>query len=759
MKLSIRFKILLGYAAIVLASFSIQTFGFFITDQFIRHQTNDLLLDKAQSAGDQLQNFITKVELDHLGISQEYIRNIGNMTQVLPVVEYALRQNRLITKINILSPTGRILIRGDKFSTTLSQDANFEIPSEPFKKALQGESGISKIYSVQEGGVPHSYVDFYTPITSPQGGVIGIVNSQLRMDMMWDLLAQISIGQKGFTYVVDDEGRLVAHPNAKLVSEGPNLSNRAIIADLINHTKKNNQFYTYINENNTLVVTNGIQISGLNWIVIAEQPQAEAYAELTTIRGLFFATIIGSLLLLILISVVLSDNITRPIRHLTHATEQIQKGNLDIRVSIKSKDEIELLGTSLNEMTDKLKRYVSELKEKIDLLEKQKHRLNTTASLLLGRDIDLRKIHDELEKETESISAERNKLSVILSGIKDAVIAVDLRRNIVLFNHACESLLDYSEEEAVNKPLQDIIKLYDKEDEIKPEIYCPIGTDTYEGVVYHENTVRLKGKNGKEAYVNIVAGKIRDSVANNLGCIITFHDLTSEQNLEKMKLDFVSMAAHELRTPLTSIDGYLSLFIDKKAEIIGDDGNMFLNRIQTSTHQLIGIVENLLSVTRMERGAFTISTTPLDWVLLAGEIIQSFSYRAKEKNIALTYKKPDTVIPLLNIDKIRITEVLSNLIDNAIVYTPNNGSVTISIEDNGNEVITRVKDTGKGIPSTALPNLFTKFFRVSGFLSKESKGTGLGLYISKKIVEMHKGKIWVESEVNKGSVFSFSVPK
>lgn len=366
-------------------------------------------------------------------------------------------------------------------------------------------------------------------------------------------------------------------------------------------------------------------------------------------------------------------------------------------------------------------------------------------------------LYQDIKKDREIISAERNKLAVALSGITDAVVGVDLKNNIVIFNAAAQKLTNTSEKEALGKHLDQVITLFDEEREIPPAEYAPIKLDSFEGVIFNKKSVKFVAKN-KQSVVNVITGKIKEGVSINLGSILVFHDITEEKKLEEMKLDFVSMAAHELRTPLTSLRGYLSVFMEENKKMFNSEQAMFLNRMNISASQLTSLVENLLNVSRIERGVFTISLEPIDWVATARGIVDNFQGRAKDRQINLTLQEPKTPMPKIYADKLRIDEVLSNLISNAIAYTKPNGSVTVVIEKSENDIITHVTDTGQGIPKEAMPHLFTKFFRVSGALESGSKGTGLGLYISKAIIDMHNGKIWVESQVDRGSTFSFSLP-
>jgi two-component system sensor histidine kinase VicK len=399
-----------------------------------------------------------------------------------------------------------------------------------------------------------------------------------------------------------------------------------------------------------------------------------------------------------------------------------------------------------------------ELIKEIKLLNDQKETLDRSAKMLLEQDVELHQAYSKLEEEKKSVSAERNKLALILSGVTDAVIAVDLDHRIVTFNKAAEELTGYPASQAIGKPISRLIKISEKSKIIPKQTYCPINTNTQEGIVFSKEGVQLISAHGQKVFVNLVCGQIKEGRRANLGGIITLHDVTEERQLEEMKLDFVSMAAHELRTPLTAIRGYLSVFIEENKNKLGEEQKMFLNRISISTEQLIALVENLLSVSHVERSSLTLNVERVNWPQIIKKVINDLMIRAKEEQLKLIFTEPKKPFPKVEVDPLRITEVLNNLLLNALTYTPAKGKVQVWLESDGNNLITHIKDTGQGIPREALPHLFTKFFRVSGKLEQGSKGTGLGLYIAKAIVEMHGGKIWVESKLGKGSTFSFSLP-
>ena len=376
----------------------------------------------------------------------------------------------------------------------------------------------------------------------------------------------------------------------------------------------------------------------------------------------------------------------------------------------------------------------------------------------VARIIDNLLLYTGMKKDKEVIAAERNKLSVTVNSITDGVLGLDFSGRIIMLNPTGEKMLGLKRDEIINRTLDEVLYLYEDLEKVAVSKLLPTGILNEDTIIYRKENLGLVSRAQKKLYVSLTSSAIKEGHEVGLGTILTIHDVTKEKELENMRLDFVSMAAHELRTPLTSIKSYLSLFIRENSSKLGPEQNLFLTRIQNATDQLTGLTENLLNVSRIEKGTLNASPTRLNWVPLAKQVTEGFIQRAKEANLSLTFLPPTQNIPDVSADKIRITEVLSNLLANAISYTPPNGSIKVSIDINGNEVITHVTDTGKGIPKEALPKLFTKFFRVEGALGEGTKGTGLGLYISKAIIELHHGKIWVESEFGKGSTFSFSLP-
>ncbi len=379
----------------------------------------------------------------------------------------------------------------------------------------------------------------------------------------------------------------------------------------------------------------------------------------------------------------------------------------------------------------------------------------------------LEKLNHDLEsivnQRTKYLEAEHKKLLFILSGVTDAVIAVDLHRRVIIFNVFAEKMFGVSAEAVIGRPLEKVLRVFSNNVELNIDFYCPRTMDNQEGILFREINVKVTcfnetTKTTKEEYANLISGKIKDGEKVNLGCILTLHNVTEEQRLEKMKLDFVSMTAHELRTPLAAANGYLFEFMKENEASFNENQKNRLNKINVSLQRLHFLSENILNAFNLESENLHLHITQFDWIAFVNKTVVEFNSMISEKGLECSIKYPEESLTPVSGDEEKFHVVLYNLIENAIIYTEKGGKISISVQKTDNEIITRVADTGIGIPAEAIPYLFTKFFRVKGGLEMGIEKTGLGLYSAKVIVEAHKGKIVVESKVNKGSTFSFTVP-
>lgn len=715
MKFTIRTKILIGFALLLLLSSLVLAFSFTITRQYISSQIDNFEVIEAKKGASEIQTFFADLNAISFGLAHSFKENdIPNNSsgedKFDAINEYIVKNNEEIRRISYLTPLGRELLKYDIHGKVPEDELNYEVFTESFKAAAAGKTAISKVYYLDKELGPH--IDIFSPVFLNNTTVIGVIKMQIDLEQLRGSLADIRYGENGFVYVVDEEGRLIAHPSQQYVLERPDLSSRSIISKALHDVTPDSNDFTYTNEQNVKVVAKAVKVPGINWVAVFEQPESEAFGFLTFIRDLFFATLVGSSIILLFIALILSENLTRAIRKLEESVRLVEGGKSSSVALVRSGDEIEILSNSFSSMVSKL-------------LEREK-----------------------------SIEMEKMETETLLQSLSDAVIALDQQNKIIAFNRAAVKITGLSAESVMGKHIDDIVHFYEEEERMPFLVYSQ-QTDAMVRKL-REKGLNTTNDKGEKVTVSIIANPLVFA-DQRTGWIIAFHDISKEQQLEEMKLDFVSMAAHELRTPLTAIRGYASLLEMQFGRMLDAGGKELINRLLISSENLGNLIDNLLNVSRIERNNFSVDTKPVDLTESIKSVVDGLKQQAYTQNQKLTLLIPDK-LPITMADSFRITQVLVNLVANAINYTPGGGSITVVAETKNNFLQVSVSDTGEGIPKEALPKLFTKFFRVSGALEQGSKGTGLGLFISKSIIEMHKGKIWVESEAGKGSTFTFILP-
>jgi signal transduction histidine kinase len=240
------------------------------------------------------------------------------------------------------------------------------------------------------------------------------------------------------------------------------------------------------------------------------------------------------------------------------------------------------------------------------------------------------------------------------------------------------------------------------------------------------------------------------------GCVVVFRDITKDREIDKMKTEFVSVASHQLKTPLTGIKWMTELLMRCG---LNEEQTEFAQSAHDSTNRMIKLINELLDVSHIETGRkFDVLKERTDIIALLDTILCDLNENANKKNILVAKSKETLPELMVDIDISKIRHVITNLIDNAIKYSKQDGSIKVSCARDKSEVVFFVKDNGIGIPQEQQKRLFEKFFRADNAVLSETDGTGLGLYIVKAIVEAHDGKVWFESVENKGTAFYFKLP-
>lgn len=408
-----------------------------------------------------------------------------------------------------------------------------------------------------------------------------------------------------------------------------------------------------------------------------------------------------------------------------------------------------------------LKLTESEEKRRKELLE-----MDRTAKMLIRRDFELvktrekreaefkelkksrealRKILKEVDRARARAEEEKNKTLAIIANFVDGLLVFNKENNLALINPRAEDFLGVKKKKIIGKPisklsriaaLKPLIKLFFK----KKEKFFRQEFKISENLILEMSIVPV----------------IREN--KGLGTLVILHDITREKLIDIMKSEFVSLTAHQLRTPLSAMKWTMKMILDGELGKINKEQREFLTDSYDSNERMIYLINDLLNIARIEEGKFLYELTLVDLLEMVQMIITSFREKARERKIKIEFKKPTKAIPKLMLDSKKIKMAIENLLDNAIRYNLSGGKVIISLDMVGNEVRFSIKDSGVGIPKSQQRRLFTKFFRAINVMKMDTRGSGLGLYIVKNIIETHKGKIWFESKLNKGTTFYFTLP-
>jgi len=243
-----------------------------------------------------------------------------------------------------------------------------------------------------------------------------------------------------------------------------------------------------------------------------------------------------------------------------------------------------------------------------------------------------------------------------------------------------------------------------------------------------------------------------------VGTLVILHDITREKAIERIKTEFVSLAAHQLRTPLSAIKWTLRMLLDEDLGKITKAQREFIGKTYQSNERMISLINDLLNVTRIEEGRYLYKPTLTNIENITQFVINSYKEEVEKRKLKFEFKKPKKKLPKAMVDVEKIRLVIQNLLDNAIRYTKPGGTVTVFLKHIKKEIELSVRDTGVGIPKDQQERVFTKFFRGANVMRMETEGSGLGLFITKNIVEAHGGRIWFESEEGKGTTFYFTLP-
>ena len=430
------------------------------------------------------------------------------------------------------------------------------------------------------------------------------------------------------------------------------------------------------------------------------------YQEVTDITVIFLQASFIAIILSSVLARIVSKALTDPIKEMQAKAKAIGEGDYSGEVIIYGNDEIGLLAKNINELSD------------------------------------------EVEVAQRRIESERQRLDSVLSNMSEGIIATNRRGDIDIANNMAIKMLDRTSEEIIGKNILKLLKLnedynlrdlVDKNEDIT--IHIPHTTETF---ILRATFSIIQADSG---YIS--------------GIVCVLRDVTEEERIEEERKEFVSNVSHELRTPLTSMRSYIEALIDgawKDEEL----APRFLDVAQSETDRMIRMIQDLLHLSRIDSGRSELQKELIDITALFTQVLTRFDMLLQSEEYQFNNYKIDRHLMneavFVDIDPDRIVQVLDNVMNNAIKYSPEGGTITCTMRIEDNQVIIIVKDEGIGIPEEDLAHIFDRFYRVDRARSRAMGGTGLGLAISSEVIEQHGGKIWAESINRNGTTFYIALP-
>ncbi len=430
----------------------------------------------------------------------------------------------------------------------------------------------------------------------------------------------------------------------------------------------------------------------------------------------------------------LEKQVKKRTKELEDAKERLEESEavLEVKVKARTREFVEL-----NErLEDEVKKRTKELEEKANELTLKAKDMEDSKSALLNILEDV----DQSFKETER---ERRKTSAIINNFVDGLLLFDRNNRLSLINPKAEEIFDVKSRDIAKRTIKELVTF----PTLKPVIKI-IGTDM-------KKIFRKELEFNEDTFLEITTIPVKRE-GKPMGILVTVHDITREKRIERIKSEFVSVAAHQLRTPLSGIKWTLRTILDE-AEDIPEEQVGFIQKAYDANERMVNLVNDLLNVTRIEEGRYIYKPEEGDLMEVVRPIIDSYAEKIKEKGLKFEINEPPKRLPGVKIDKEKIGMIVQNFLDNAMKYTKK-GKVVLDVKLLDSKVKISVTDSGVGIPEDQQERLFNKFFRAANVMRMETEGSGLGLFIAKNIVEAHGGEVGFTSKEGEGSTFFFTLP-
>jgi PAS domain S-box-containing protein len=505
--------------------------------------------------------------------------------------------------------------------------------------------------------------------------------------------------------------------------------------------------------------------SGLGWSLIVSYDTDEVFSLLRVLNNNNFLTVGLIGIFIIILFFLISIYVLKPLGELNEDVLIIERGNLNHHSKIKSKDEIGDLARAFNSLVDSVKKSRSSIEKQVEeqtkdiRLKSQELRDQKDAMLNILEDVERQK------SQLVALAEDLQKFRLAVAEASDHIVITDAEGIILYANKAVEEITGFSPSEVIGK------KVGNKElwgGLMDKEFYVQLWKTIKFDKKPLKAEINNKRRNGELYTVSASITPIVDEVTDEVKFFVGIErDITKEKAIDKAKTEFVSLASHQLRTPLSTIRWYTEMVLAGDMGEINEKQRKYIEEIDNANGRMIDLVNALLNTSRIELGTFMIAPEPVDLKQVAQQALEEIQEKVQKKGLIIK-EDSDPDIPITSLDP-RLTHIiLQNLLSNAAKYTLPGGTITWAIKmsdpamaklpKDKKYVLIKVSDTGVGIPPEAVDKIYSKLYRADNARSMDPDGTGLGLYLTKSIVDNAKGRIWFETEINKGTTFYVALP-
>jgi signal transduction histidine kinase len=762
----------LVFAVVLVALITNGAFELWFSYQEYKSSLIRIQREQAEAAADKIGQFVHEIEAQ-VGWTTQLPWSDSTFDQRKFDGSRLLRQVPAITELSQLDATGHEQLRVSRLAMDVIH-SNIDYSHEPkFTEAVAHKVYFGPVYFRRES---EPYMTLSLTGTRRDAGVSV---AEVNLKLIWDVVSQIKVGEHGRAYVVDGQGRLIAHPDISLVLRNTDLSQLAQVqaARARATGKRADQVQEAEEIKGSRVLTAYAPVAPLGWFMFVELPIEEAYAPLYATLYRSVLLLVAGLILASIAGLFLARKMVVPIQALRRGAALIGAGDLSQRIAIKTGDELEALADQFNDMAGKLQESYADLENKVETRTRAlaqsvgELRALGEISKAVNSTLDLETVLNTIvSKATQLAGTEAGAIYVCDDTTGDFQLRATCGMGAELLaamtdQHAALSRAVAAA--AASREPQQVPDLRDLPPDPVTEMIVRAGyrarllvpLSAPEGVLGALVVRRMAPGAFADGTIELLQTFAAQSVLAIQNARLFSEIGEKSRQLEvasQHKSQFLANMSHELRTPLNAVLGYTELILDSVYGDVPEKARATLERIQSNGRHLLGLINDVLDLSKIEAGQLTLSLTHYSIKEMVHNVYTAVESLATSKNLALKVELPKD-LPSAHGDERRLTQVLLNLVGNAIKFT-DTGEVSIKASTSDGAFTVAVHDTGPGIAETDRGKIFEEFQQADASITRQKGGTGLGLAIAKRIIEMHGGRLWVDSEVGHGSTFSFTVP-